>query len=252
MKKLSFFLALLSLILMTQGAFANQYPSCYQGYGSSDPLYNGTNGDAFDSKGWCIDGYGVKTPKNTVVNTSNPNSQGGVAVPVQLVQNAPSLQSTYDSILPQQTGTYIVDTGGFMTSGTPLFANSIVTNLATIDTLVGRGGHYVLPMAMPGEMVTISSASKSVITVDTMTPSLATAFGLTSNTGAAFTASDTIEWSPGGTAMTAGQNIQSPGFAGDTVTLVSPAQGLWMITAMQGSTSNTATSDTLWKVVSTQ
>lgn len=251
MKKLLLVLAL--LILGSSGAFATQtYPSCYQGYGVGSAKYNGTNGDSFNSNGWCIDGNGVLISKSIATSTTQPNNQGGMAVPVQLVQNAPGPSSTFDSIIPQYTGNYIVDTGGFSTSGTPTFANSIVSNLATIDTLSGRGGHYVLPMAMPGEIITISSSSKSVITVDTMTPALATAFGLTSTTGAAFAAADTIEWSPSGTGMTAGQSIKSPGNAGDMVTLTSPAQGMWVITSMLGQIGSIATSDSLWTVISTQ
>lgn len=248
MKKLLLVLAL--LILGSSGAFAgtpNLYPKCFQGYGSASSNYNGTNGDSFTTKGWCVDGFGVLVPKATVVDTTNPNNQGGMAVPVQLVQNAPSLQSTYDSLLYQQTGNYIADTGGFQTSGNPLFANSIVTSLATIDTLTGRGGHYVLPPAMPGEIVTVSSVSKSTITVDVMTPQLAAVYGFTSP----LITADTIEWSPAGVGVAAGKNLQSTGGAGDSVTLYSPGVGMWIVTTMVGS-GNVATQDSLWTVISTQ
>lgn len=250
MKKLLLVLAL--LIVGASCAFAgtpNKYPQCYQGYGATSGNYNGTNGDAFSSKGWCIDGFGVFTPKNTTVDSTNPNANGGMAVPVQLVQTAPSAQTTFDSLLYQQTGNYIVDAGGFQTSGTPIFSNSIVASMATIDTLSGRGGHYVLPPAMPGEFFTVSSASKSTITVDVMTPALAAVYGFT--TPSVATGADTIEWSPAGVGMAAGKNLQSTGGAGDSITLFSPAVGMWVVTGMVGS-SNLATQDSLWTVISTQ
>lgn len=232
MKKLLLVLAL--LILGSSGAFANTYPKCYQGYGVSDPLYNGTNGDALDTKGWCVDNYGVLIPKNTTVDSTNPNSQGGMAVPVIVVTNKPSAQTTFDVLLPQQTGNYITDTGGF------------AATVVTMDTLIGSGGHYVLPMAMPGEIYTISSGSRSTITVDVMTPQLATSFGISG-----VTQSDTIEWSPAGVGVAAGKNIQSTGGAGDSITIYSPAVGMWVITTMVGS-GNVATQDSLWTVISTQ
>lgn len=235
MKKLLLVLAL--LILTGQGVFAatvpNKYPACFKGYGTTSANYNGTNGDNADWKGWCVDGFGVLTPKNTTVDSTNPNSQGGIAVPVLVVTNTPGNSGvTFDALLPQQTGSMILDTGGY------------AATVVTMDTLVGNGGHYVLPPAMPGELFTISSASKSTITVDTLNTALALVQGLT------YPTADTIEWSPGGTAMTAGQNLKSPGFAGDSISLYSPATGMWMITSMQGG-SNTATQDSIWTVVNT-
>lgn len=238
-----FFLALLVLsIFWTQGAFANSapnnYPKCYQGYGSSSPNYNGTNGDKFNTDGWCIDGFGVLTPRTGMTITSTqPNSYGGYAVPtttynVGTSANPPVPASTYDALIQQQTGSHIIDYGGF-------------SPLATIDSLSGIGGHYVLPPAYPGEIFTISSASKSVITVDTLNPTFATLEGLI------YTTADTIEWSPANTAVTAGQNIKSPGYAGDSVTLYCAVQGQWSISAMQGAVGSNATSDALWTVIST-
>lgn len=241
MKKLMLVLAL--FLLTTSGAFAanvapNAYPSCYQGYGASDPLYNGTNGDGSDFKGWCIDDFGVLIPKNNLTKDStHPNSQGGMASPVYSynVGNNPGgvsqPASTYDALIAQQTGAYIVDYGGY--SQTP-----------TIDTLSGTGGHYVLPPAYPGIKISISSASKSVITVDTLGSAFATTEGLI------YAVADTIEFSPAGVGMTAGQNLKSPGYAGDSITLYCAVQGQWQVDSMQGATT-VATSDALWTVIST-
>ena len=246
-KKLGLLLALL-MLMGTQGAFANSnsyaaaggYPSCYKGYGVGDPLYNGTNGDRWAVQGWCVDKNGVLTPQTGItVNTTQPVSQGGFAVPVlnyNVGTNAGGVivpESTFDTLLAQQTGTIIVDYGGYSTT-------------ATIDTLKGSGGHYVLPPAMPGETFTIISASQSVITVDTLNSAFATGEGFT------YANADTIEWSPSGTGMTAGQNIKSPGNAGAMVTLTSTVAGQWQITNMQGQIGGIATSDSLWTVISTQ
>lgn len=240
MKKL--FLVLALLILGSSGAFAatyNAYPSCFKGYLSGSTNYNGTNGDNADWKGWCVDGFGVLVPKNTTVDSSNPNSQGGQAVPVynfNVGTNAGGVvtpASTFDVLIAQQTGSTIVDYGGYSMT-------------ATIDTLKGSGGHFMLPPAYPGEQLTIVSASQSVITVDTLT----TAFALSQ--GYTYTTSDTIEWSPNATGMTAGQSIKSPGNAGASVTLVSNVAGQWQITNMQGQIGATATLDSLWTVISTQ
>lgn len=242
MKKL-FFLALLGLIFITQGAFAasapNTYPSCYKGYGSTSPNYNGTNGDNATWKGWCIDGYGVLEPRPTTTDSTNPNIQGGIAVPVSNFNVGPNAGGTsvpavtFDALIAQQTGNYVVDYGGFSTT-------------ATIDTLKGIGGHYVLPPAMPGEEITILSASQSVITVDTLN----TAFALTE--GLIYPNADTIEFSPNGVGMTSGQNLKSPGNAGAEITLVSNVVGQWQVTNQQGQIGNVSTSDSLWTVISTQ
>lgn len=239
MKKLMLVLAL--FLLTTSGVFAasapNLYPKCYQGYSSGSPNYNGTNGDSFNSKGWCIDDYGVLIPKTTVADSTHPNSQGGMASPTYSynVGNNPGgvaqPASTYDALIAQQTGAYIVDYGGY--SQTP-----------TIDTLAGSGGHYVLPPAYPGIKISVSSASKSVITVDTLN----TAFALTE--GLTYPTADTIEFSPNGVGMTASQNLKSPGYAGDSITLYCNVQGQWQIDSMQGG-STIATQDTMWSVVST-
>lgn len=241
-KKLGLLLALLMLI-GTQGAFANSapntYPACYQGYGVGDPLYNGTNGDKFDTGGWCIDDYGVLTPKSSTKDSTHPNTQGGSAQPMyntnvgtSVISGQQTQPTTYDALIAQQTGSNITDFGGYAI--TP-----------TIDTLAGTGMHYVLPPAYPGEVFTITSASKSVITVDALTPAFAATEGLT------LTTADQIEWAPGGTAMTSGQNIKSPGFASDSVTLYCPSQGIWMIKSMIGTLNGVATQDTNWTVIST-
>lgn len=240
MKKLLLVLAL--LIIGSQGAFAaaapNTYPACYKGYGATDPLYNGTNGDSQDNKGWCIDGFGVMTPKSTDVNSTNPNIQGGMAVPVDNFNVGASASvaapaATFDALIAQQTGHIIVDYGGFSTT-------------ATINTLKGSGGHFMLPPAMPGEQLTIVSASQSVITVDTLTPQFALTEGLI------YPLTDTIEFSTFGSGMAAGQNLKSPGNAGAAITLVSNVAGQWQVTNMQGQIGNVATSDSLWTVISTQ
>ena len=248
-KKLGLLLALLITSLgWTQGAFANSnsyaaaggYPSCYKGYGVGDPLYNGTNGDRWAVTGWCVDKNGVLTPQTGItVNSTQPVSQGGFAVPVlnyNVGTNPGGVAipaTTFDTLLAQQTGSTIVDYGGYSIT-------------ATIDTLKGSGGHYVLPPAMPGEIFTIVSASQSVITVDTLTSAFATGEGFT------YANADTIEWSPNATGMTAGQSIKSPGNAGAMVTLISNVAGQWQITNMQGQIGATATSDSLWTVISTQ
>ena len=245
-KKLGLLLALL-MLMGTQGAFANSnsyaaaggYPACYKGYGVGDPLYNGTNQDRWSVTGWCVDGNGVLIDKPITTSSTQPNSQGGMAVPVlnyNVGTNAGGVivpESTFDTLLAQQTGTIIVDYGGYSTT-------------ATIDTLKGSGGHYVLPPAMPGEIFTIVSASQSVITVDTLTSAFATGEGFT------YANADTIEWSPNGTGMTAGQSIKSPGNAGAMVTLISNIAGQWQVTNMQGQIGSNATSDSLWTVISTQ
>lgn len=255
MKNLFLVLALLILgSFVSQGAFAisagtansaaatGGYPACYQGYGVGDPLYNGTNEDKFDTGGWCIDDYGVLQPKKSTVDSSHPNTQGGWAVPVlnvnvggiNLVNGTPTVtMSTYDALIAQQTGTTIVDYGGFST--TP-----------TIDTLKGSGGHYVLPPAQPGEIFTIVSASQSVITIDTLTPAFAATEGLT------YAVADTIDFSPSGVGMTAGQSLKSPGNSGAMITLTSNVAGQWQITNMQGQIGSNTTSDSLWTVISTQ
>ena len=244
MKKL-FFLALLGLILMTQGAFAanvapNAYPACYQGYGTTSSKYNGTNGDSATFKGWCVDGFGVLTPVTGMsTSTSQPNSQGGMAIPVVNANVGPNAGgtavplATFDALIAQQTGSVIVDYGGYSTT-------------STIDTLKGSGGHYVLPPAMPGEVFTIVSASQSVITVDTLNTQFATTEGLT------YANADTIDFSPNATGMTAGQNLKSPGNAGAEITLVCNVAGQWQIQNMQGQIGGVATSDSLWTVISTQ
>lgn len=249
MKKLLFALAL--LILTSQGAFAITYPSCSNG-GS---INNGKSGDdSFSTNGWCVDGYGVLTPKTSTVSSTQPNSQGGMAVPVSLVTGTYGPQTTFDALLAQQTGTIFVDTGSY--SLTTNGVNGVaLTSMVTIDTLVGRGGHYVLPAAYPGETFTIVSGTKSVITVDTLTPALANAmtaqYGTPTATASGLTAADTIEFSPVNTAMTAGQSLQSGGGAGDSITLVSPYAGMWVVTSMTG-VSKSTTIDTLWTVISTQ
>ncbi len=246
MRKLFLVLALLILgSFMSQGAFAataapNTYPACYHGYGVGDPLYNGTNGDQLTEPGWCIDGYGVLQPNNIMTKSSTqPVTQGGFAVPIinfnySTTLNAGPTPSTFDALIPQQTGSIIVDYG----------AQPITP--VTIDTLKGTGAHYMLPPAMPGEIFTIISASQSVITVDTLTPGFATTEGLT------YPNSDIIEWSPAATGMTAGQAIKSPGNAGDSVTLVCPLAGIWVVKDMLGQLGGIATSDSLWTVSSVQ
>lgn len=248
MKKLFLILALLILgSFWTQGAFANTYPGCYKGYGPASPLYNGTNGDKWTTDGWCVDGYGIFTPQTGITTSSTqPNTQGGFAIPVVNFNigptgatGAPVAVTTFDSLIPQQTGSIIVDYGGYSIS-------------ATVDSLKGSGGHYVLPPAQPGMIFTVVSASQSVITVDTMTPGFASTSGIATTEGLTFTTSDIIEWSPTGTAMTAGQSIKSPGNAGDGVTLVCPFKGIWVIKDMLGQVGGIATVDALWTVISTQ
>ena len=123
MKKLFLVLALLILgSFVSQGAFAataapNTYPACYHGYGVGDPLYNGTNGDQLTEPGWCIDGYGVLQPNNIMTKSSSqPVTQGGFAVPIinnnySTTLNATANPTTFDALIPQQTGSYIVDYG---------------------------------------------------------------------------------------------------------------------------------------------
>ena len=148
-KKLGLLLALL-MLMGTQGAFANTYPSCYQGYGVGDPLYNGTNGDRWAVRGWCVDNFGVLTPQTGLTtNSSFPNVQGGEAVPVV---NIAGPYSTYDSLIAQQTENYITDMGG-----------------QTSPSSTGFGGVYILPAAEPGEIYYFTVGSNSTITVDTLT-----------------------------------------------------------------------------------
>lgn len=237
MKKLFLALALLMIGFSYQSAFAAvTYPSCNNG-GS---VNNGTTKDRFNVHGWCIDDYGVLTPQTGMaVVTGYPNSIGGMAIPISnynVGTNAGGVAipaTTFDVLIAQQTGNVIVDYGGYSTT-------------ATIDSLKGSGGHFMLPAAMPGEQYTVISASQSVITVDTMTTGFAASVGVT------YPNSDTIEFSPNGTGMTAGQSIKSPGNAGASVTLVSNVAGQWQIKDMQGQIGGIATSDSLWTVISTQ
>lgn len=212
MKKL-FFLALLSLISLTQGAFA---------------VCN-TDTDSFDTNGWCIDKFGSFTPKTMVSAGTQVATQGGYRVPILNVTNVPSVQTTFDSLSSQQSGSIIVDTGGF------------AITVVTMDSLLGSGGHYILPQAAAGLQFSFTSASKSTITVSTLN-------ALQGNTTSG---GDTIEYSPGGAALVAGNGVKSSGAAGDTVTLVSPAAGMWVITAMSAH-AQSATVDTAWIAATTQ
>lgn len=226
MKKLFLSLALLivGILIGSQGAFANTYPQCYKGYGVSDPLYNGTNGDKWAVRGWCVDGYGVFTPRTgEPQNSSFPNVQGGMAVPI-IIANTPTT-GTLDTLIAQQTGSIIVDEGGLN-----------VSNVNTLDTLTGVSGHYTLPPTSTisttnpvGISFTITSASKTAIFVDTASTA------------------DVIQYSPLGVGGTPalGSNIKSPGGAGDSVTLVSPYPGMWLVTNMNGVNKGT-TAETLW------
>lgn len=188
MKKLLLVLAL--LLITSQGAFAAFiYPSCNNGGNNN----NGTNKDRFNTRGWCIDDYGVLTPQTGYTPvTGYPNTQGGMAVPVI---NITSNNSTYDTLLAQNTGNYIIDTGG-VANGT------------------GSGREYILPASGKGEIFYFTVASKSTITIDTLT-----------NT-------ESIIMSP---QIVVGHGIKnSSSTTSDTITLVSNSVGTWVASGIDG------------------
>ncbi len=186
MKKLFLVLALLIIgSFASQGAFALTYPSCYNG----GNVNNGTNKDRFNVKGWCIDDYGVLQPRTDITVTSTqPNSQGGMAVPVV---NIAGPYTTYDSLIAQQTGSYITDMGG-----------------QTSPSATGTGGVYILPTAAPGLIYFFTVGSNSTITVDTLTTA------------------DTILYASG----TAGYGIKNSSKAsGDSLVIYSSLAGKWAV-----------------------
>lgn len=211
MKKLLLVLAL--LLLTMNGAFAVTYPSCSKG-GS---VANGTNGDSFKTNGWCVDGYGVLTPETGMTTSSTqPNSQGGMAVPVIAV-NTPIYTSASPLVLiPQQTGSYISDMGG-----------------VTADSLVGMGGHYRLPTAAAGLIYTFSVGSKSTITIDVV--DAVDSIQMNANSGSGQVVGPTLN----------SQSIKNPGSPGDSITLWSPGAGKWLVGSMSGYVLG-STVDTVW------
>ncbi len=129
MKKL--FLVLALLILMSQGAFAVCNPDL----------------DKFDTKGWCIDQYGVMTPKTIATDSQQISSQGGSQDPVIVFTGA---YSTYDTLSVQNSGSDIVDFG------------------AGTTTVAGQGGEYILPTAAAGLVYSFAVGSANTITIDTL------------------------------------------------------------------------------------
>lgn len=186
MKKLFLVLALLMIGFGSQGAFAAfTYPGCYDGGNHT----NGTNKDRFNVHGWCIDDYGVLTPDiGMMTSSSYPNSQGGMSVPTI---NIAGPYSTYDSLIAQQTGSYITDMGG-----------------QTSPSSTGSGGVYILPTASPGLIYYLTVGSNSTITVDTLTTA------------------DTILYASG----TAGFGIKnSTKASGDSLVIYSAKAGFWSV-----------------------
>jgi hypothetical protein len=137
MKKL--FLVLALLILTTQGAFA----AC------------NTGTDAFDTDGWCIDTYGVLTPK---LGTEPPNV-GGLGGEQNAVEYFANPQATYDTLTAYQSGHIFVDMGG-VTSG------------------AGSGSTYILPAASAGLVFNFVVGSQTTVTIDTLSAS-DTIYGVT-------------------------------------------------------------------------
>lgn len=130
MKKV-FFLALLGLILTTQGAFA-----------VCDP-----NTDQWNTRGWCFDQFGQLTPKAITTSSQQLSAQGGYQVPVI----ANTAANTPVTILAQQSGTVFSDLGG-----------------VTSDTLSGMGSKFTLPRAVVGLNYTLTVSTKSSSTIDTV------------------------------------------------------------------------------------
>jgi hypothetical protein len=186
MKKLFLVLALLVLgSIWTQGAFA----AC------------STDTDRFDTHGWCIDHYGVFTPKAIATDSQQISAQGGVMSPVLYVAGP---YSTYSTLSAQQSGSVIIDMGG-------------ATGL-TADTVTGRGGEYILPTAASGESFTFTVGSNSTITIDTLTTSDSIMYKLT----------------------TSGDGLKNTSKAsGDSITLVSGGSTNWVVTDVVGTWADT-------------
>lgn len=173
MKKLFFALAL--LILTSHGAFA---------------VCN-TDTDKFDTKGWCIDTNGQLTPKALSVNDALTGLYGGFQVPVLTLTTA----NTPQTITAAESGYFFTDSGG-----------------VTSDTLIGYGSKWVLPRATIGLKYTLSTGSKSTVTLDTVDTA------------------DTFLFSISGTGLQMGDSIKSSGQAGDSVTVVCAKAGTWTVT----------------------
>lgn len=94
------------------------------------------------------------------------------------------------------------------------------------SSVAGWGLKYVLPACTSstlGATYTVSTATKTTVTVDTASTS------------------DTIAYSISGTALDAGDSIKSTGQAGDSVSLVCGASGVWSITQMKATWTDNST-----------
>lgn len=94
------------------------------------------------------------------------------------------------------------------------------------SSVAGWGLKYVLPACSSstlGATYSFATATKSTITVDTASTS------------------DTIGYSISGTALDAGDSIKSTGQAGDAVTVVCAASGVWSITNMKATWTDNST-----------
>lgn len=194
MKKLFLVLALLIL-----GSFASQGAFAAVTYPScydGGNINNGTDKDRWSVHGWCVDDYGVLTPQTGFTTSSTyPNTQGGIAYPVI---NIPGPYSTYDSLISQNTGNTIIDMGGVISNG----------------GTAGSGGVYILPAASKGEDIYVIAGSKSTITVDTLATT------------------DTILFS---TSVITGDGLKnSSATTADSLELISPANGFWIVKSVFG------------------
>lgn len=216
MKKLFLVLALLILgSLSSQGAYA----ACnYANQVSGQP------GDSFNTKGWCIDGYGVLTPHiGRVTNSQDLSTVGAYRVPVSY----DSIANTNVSFNSQQSGLVMVDSGG-----------------VTTDTLKGYGSKFILPGCNTGVLTTGTTPTGGLLTTQGMTFTL-TVGSQSFSTLDTLNTSDTFMYSISGTGFQMGDSMKSTGQAGDSVTVVCSSglanTGVWVVKDMHGAWTNNGT-----------
>lgn len=147
--------------------------------------------DKWSNDQWCI------SSADTLIPSTSASQQ--------VVTENYTTANTNNLLAASESGKRLSDTGGAATGSS------------------GFGSKHILPRASAGLSYTITAATKSFVTVDTLDTQ------------------DTIRYSISGTALAAGESIKSTGQAGDSVTLYSPAANVWDIQDMKAAWTNNST-----------
>ena len=126
----------------------------------------------------------------------------GIVYPYERYTSA----NTDNTLLSNESGKTIVDTGGGPLSGG-----------------VGMCSKHILPTAAPGLQFTFIAGTKCTMTVDTASTS------------------DTIEYSISGTLLDAGDSVKSTGQSGDSITVFSTVANKWSIKDMKSTWTDNGT-----------